>query len=313
MTDDERDPQDEPSTSGETRDDVAEDAAPGPAEDAEETPRERVVRGRLISPGQTPESPPPQALGPSHYPEDDPAHDGPPAEDLRSVQGSPTWFAIGMALFVLGLLVYLYGLYATANAVLVGASDPEQRISLFGMRWLIGSIGLGLTALGAILAVVFLFLPMRAEPVATAGSLQYRVLMENARSAYKLDRVLAWGGLGLLLVGLLLVIGVFQATVDQGRLWTLSLGGARYRIHFLGYLMVAVGLVLFLTMAPRLRPLRWALQIADAHTHSTHGRGGVAPGHQADLESEEGLPRTSTQSVPDPDDHGVSGLHVGWR
>jgi hypothetical protein len=168
--------------------------------------------------------------------------------DVRTVLGSPTLQAIGWSVFILGGLIYLRALWATANAAIAGA-PAEQIVRIGGLEFLQGTLGLTLLVIGGLTGLLFTFVPVHREPRLVPGTLEFEVAGERLRTARNVRRILMWSGLGVFLIGFILAAWPLQQTVADGSLYRLSLGGTGYRIHFWGYMVAAAGIALVLPMA----------------------------------------------------------------
>lgn len=182
---------------------------------------------------------------------------------LRLVLGIPALQATGWTLMILGGLIYLHGLWATANAVVADAARPEQTITIGGVTFLQGSVGLAVAVIGLLLALLFTFVPVRREPRLVPGTLEFEVAAEQVTTSRDVRRMLMWSGVGIFLLGLVLAAWPLAQTVATGELYRVTIGGERYRLHFWGYLIAAFGIALTVPMATTLGTMERAAAVAE--------------------------------------------------
>lgn len=170
-------------------------------------------------------------------------------DGLRRIQGTPSLQALGWILFILGGLIYLHAVWATANATLTGAAAPEQTISFAGAELLQGSVGLGIMVVGLLVALVFTFIPVYLAPPLVPGTLEYEVAATNLIRARTQRRITMWVGVSVFAIGLALAVYPLKESIVDGTLYTVSMGGNAYRVHYWGYLIAAVGIALTVPLA----------------------------------------------------------------
>lgn len=170
-------------------------------------------------------------------------------DGLRRLQGITSLQAVGWILFILGGLIYLHAVWATANATLTGAAAPEQTITFGGAEFLQGTLGLGIMVVGLLTALVFIFVPVRLAPPLVPGTLEYEVAATNLVRMRTQRRITMWIGVGVFVIGLALAVYPLKESILRGTLYTVSMGGNAYRVHYWGYLIAAVGIALAVPLA----------------------------------------------------------------
>lgn len=179
--------------------------------------------------------------------------------------------ATGWSILVVGALLYLFAVWATADAVLQGVADAAQTVSIGGAEYLLGSVALVLTAIGVVVLVIGYFVPTPAPVPVVPGTPEYEAYTDLAAWRAGSNNGWRWGALVAFVVGLLLALYPLRQAAQGEALMTI---GAGYRPHILGMLLTIAGAAGFLVLGARQRPLDELARITEAH-RTLHARRGV--------------------------------------
>ncbi|MBW3584204.1 MAG: hypothetical protein KY455_14030 [Euryarchaeota archaeon] len=179
--------------------------------------------------------------------------------------------ATGWTLLVVGALLYLFAVWATAEGVLRGAADAAQTVSVGGNEFLVGSVALLLTALGVVVLVAGYFVPTPKPVPVVPGTHEYEAFTDLAAWRAGSNNGWRWGALVTFVVGLLLALYPLRQAAQGEALLTL---GAGYRPHIFGMFLAIVGAAGFLVLGARQRPLDELARVTEAH-RTLHARRGA--------------------------------------
>ena len=103
------------------------------------------------------------------------------------MQGHIAGRTAGLVLLLFGLVVYLHGAWATANAALSGANSPNQVVSLGLVEILQGPLGIAVALLAIVRFAVITQVRIRIRPALKPGTMEFFVAVDSGYRFFRRD------------------------------------------------------------------------------------------------------------------------------
>lgn len=152
---------------------------------------------------------------------------------------------LGLLTLLAGIAVTLHAYWTIANAVLATGSAPQLWVILGPIEMMQATLGLYLIVLGGIASIVLGFPLLGDRPAGSRNRWDHESSqLTYLRISQKRNNFSRWAGFSILLFGALLAGFGLREIAHSGHPGVL-VDGVAYRVHFVGYILMAFGSAIF--------------------------------------------------------------------